>query len=80
MVGRKLEDCFKAAELPEGVFNFVNLPSAIAGSAFLQNGVKKLFFTGSMAVDKELMKEASKILTPLVLELGGNDAMLVCED
>jgi len=80
MVGRKLEDCFRAAELPEGVFNFVNLPGNVAGSAFLQNGVNKLFFTGSVAVGKELMKEASKTLTPLVLELGGNDAMLVCED
>jgi succinate-semialdehyde dehydrogenase/glutarate-semialdehyde dehydrogenase len=80
MVGRLIEKCFKAADLPRGIFNFVNLPGRLAGSAFLQNGVDKLFFTGSVAVGKQLMKEASKTLTPLVLELGGNDAMLVCED
>ena len=80
MVGRLIEKCFQAADLPNGIFNFVNVPGRLAGSAFLQNGVDKLFFTGSLAVGKQLMKEASETLTPLVLELGGNDAMLVCED
>ncbi|HSA15381.1 MAG TPA: aldehyde dehydrogenase family protein, partial [Spirochaetota bacterium] len=40
----------------------------------------KLFFTGSVAVGKYLMKKASETLTPLSLELGGNDPMIVCED
>ena len=47
---------------------------------FLKKGIDKLFFTGSVAVGKQLMGEAGETLTPLVLELGGNDAMLVCED
>ncbi len=80
MVGLKLEECFKAAQLPKGVFTYANIPGRLAGSAFLKNGVDKLLFTGSVAVGKQLMKEASETLTPLVLELGGNDAMLVCED
>jgi succinate-semialdehyde dehydrogenase/glutarate-semialdehyde dehydrogenase len=80
MVGRKLEECFSAAELPDGVFSYVNMPGRIAGSAFLKSGIDKLFFTGSVNVGKELMREAADTLTPLVLELGGNDAMLVCED
>jgi len=80
MVGRFIEKCFQAADLPGGIFNFVNLPGRLAGSAFIQNGVDKLFFTGSVAVGKQLMREASETLTPLVLELGGNDAMLVCKD
>jgi len=79
-VGRILEECFLAAELPKGIFNFVNIPGRFAGSAFLKNGIDKLFFTGSLAVGKQLMTEAGETLTPLVLELGGNDAMLVCED
>ena len=53
---------------------------AKAGDAFIDAGVDKLFFTGSVAVGKYLMKKASERLTPLVLELGGNDAMIVCED
>ncbi len=80
MVGRKIEECFQASGLPRGVFNYVNVPGNIAGDVFLENGVDKLFFTGSVDVGKKLMKKASETLTPLVLELGGNDAMLVCED
>jgi len=79
-VGRTVEECFLAAKLPEGIFNYVNIPGRIAGSAFLKNSIDKLFFTGSVAVGKLLMAEAGETLTPLVLELGGNDAMLVCED
>jgi succinate-semialdehyde dehydrogenase/glutarate-semialdehyde dehydrogenase len=79
-VGRILEECFLAAELPQGLFNYVNIPGSLAGDAFLKNGIDKLFFTGSMAVGKELMAKAGDTLTPLVLELGGNDSMLVCED
>jgi acyl-CoA reductase-like NAD-dependent aldehyde dehydrogenase len=79
-VGRTLEECFLSAELPQGIFNYVNIPGRFAGSAFLKNGIDKLFFTGSVTVGKQLMAEAGETLTPLVLELGGNDAMLVCED
>ncbi|MBU0987038.1 MAG: aldehyde dehydrogenase family protein [Proteobacteria bacterium] len=80
MVGRELEQCFRTAKLPEGIFAYVNIPGRLTGSAFLKNGIDKLFFTGSVTVGKQLMREASETLTPLVLELGGNDAMLVCED
>jgi acyl-CoA reductase-like NAD-dependent aldehyde dehydrogenase len=80
LIGRALASCFEGADLPSGVFSYVNLPGAVAGSAFLQAGVDKLFFTGSVAAGKHLMAAAAETLTPLVLELGGNDAMLVCED
>ena len=79
-VGRKLEECFLKAGLPEGLFAYVNLPGAAAGKAMLQGGVDKLFFTGSVAAGKTLMGMAAKTLTPVVLELGGNDPMLVCAD
>jgi acyl-CoA reductase-like NAD-dependent aldehyde dehydrogenase len=79
-VGRKLEACLMEAGLPHGLFAFVNLPGASAGPALLQGGVDKLFFTGSVATGKRLMEMAAATLTPLVLELGGNDPMLVCAD
>jgi acyl-CoA reductase-like NAD-dependent aldehyde dehydrogenase len=79
-VGRALADCFQAAELPEGVFAYVNLPGRQAGDAFLEGGINKLFFTGSVAVGKQLMAKAAAALTPLCLELGGNDPMLVGPD
>jgi acyl-CoA reductase-like NAD-dependent aldehyde dehydrogenase len=79
-VGRKLEECFLKSGLPAGLFAYVNLPGATAGRAMLQNGVDKLFFTGSVAAGKMLMGMAAETLTPVVLELGGNDPMLVCAD
>lgn len=79
-VGRKLEECFLKAGLPAGLFAYINLPGATAGKALLQGGVDKLFFTGSVAAGKMLMAMAAETLTPVVLELGGNDPMLVCAD
>jgi len=80
MVGRALERCFQAAELPAGLFAYVNLPGRLAGDALLEGGIHKLFFTGSVAAARQLMAKAAETLTPLCLELGGNDAMLVCPD
>ena len=80
LVGRALEDCVRAAGLPPDVFRYVNLPGKLAGDALLEGGVDKLFFTGSTPVGKDLMRKAAETLTPLVLELGGNDPMIVLED
>ncbi len=52
----------------------------LAGTALLAAGINKIFFTGSTAVGKQLMAKAAETLTPLCLELGGNDPMLVCPD
>ena len=79
-VGRILEECIQSAELPDGIFQYLNLPGKAAGEAFLENGVDKLFFTGSVDVGKYIMQKAAATLTPVVLELGGKDAMIVCQD
>jgi succinate-semialdehyde dehydrogenase/glutarate-semialdehyde dehydrogenase len=47
---------------------------------FIDSGIDKLFFTGSSAVGKELMKAASSRLLPLSLELGGADAAIIRQD
>ncbi|NJN46573.1 MAG: aldehyde dehydrogenase family protein, partial [Candidatus Competibacteraceae bacterium] len=82
MVGRKIEDIFAAAELPENVFTHVNISGSMVSQIMLDPAqhVDKLFFTGSVPVGKTLMAKAAESLTPVSLELGGNDAMLVCED
>jgi succinate-semialdehyde dehydrogenase/glutarate-semialdehyde dehydrogenase len=80
MVGQKLTECFRKSGLPEGILHFVNMPGETAGKAFLEHGVDKLFFTGSNSVGKSLSRKAAETLTPLSLELGGNDPMLVCPD
>lgn len=80
VVGHVLKECVEYAGLPEHVFTYINMPGSKAGDAFIDAGVDKLFFTGSVPIGKYLMKKASEKLTPLVLELGGNDAMIVCDD
>ena len=80
LIGQALKESIEAAGLPEGLFHFINLPGRVAGPAFLEAGIDKLFFTGSVPVGKTLMKMAADTLTPINLELGGNDAMIVCED
>jgi succinate-semialdehyde dehydrogenase/glutarate-semialdehyde dehydrogenase len=80
LVGRAVETCIQAGNLPDGLFAFINIPGSIAGDALLESDIDKLFFTGSVSVGKRLMAKAAETLTPLSLELGGNDAMLVCED
>lgn len=80
LVGREIEACVSAAGLPDGIFSFMNISGNVAGDAFIDSGIDKLFFTGSVSVGKNLMSKAAQTLTPLNLELGGNDAMLVCEE
>jgi acyl-CoA reductase-like NAD-dependent aldehyde dehydrogenase len=79
-VGKMIRQCVKAGGLPENLFSLINLPGSVAGDAFLNSGINKLFFTGSVAVGKQLMEKAAKHLIPVSLELGGNDAMIVCSD
>jgi succinate-semialdehyde dehydrogenase/glutarate-semialdehyde dehydrogenase len=88
-VGRLLAELFAAAELPPGLFTYVELPGREAGPAFITGGaprqgrsagVDKLFFTGSTAVGRELMALAAPRLLPLVLELGGADAAVIRAD
>ncbi|KAK7194011.1 aldehyde dehydrogenase [Novymonas esmeraldas] len=79
-VGVFIEEVVKAGELPEGLFQHLVIGGAEAGPAMLASGINKLFFTGSVGVGKKLMAEAAKTLTPVSLELGGNDPMVVLKD
>lgn len=80
MVGLTLKKCFDSIGLPEGLFSYINIPGEMAGDMLLKNGVDKLFFTGSVKTGQYLMSKAAETLTPVSLELGGNDPMLVCDD
>lgn len=80
-VGAAIESMFAAAGLPGGVFNRVRLDGPDAGETFLgPGGVDKLAFTGSVPVGRWLAARAAERLVPVSLELGGNDAMIVCDD
>lgn len=50
------------------------------GDALVRAGVQKVCFTGSVATGKKVAAAAAETLTPVVLELGGKDPMVVCDD
>ncbi len=81
-VGTYMQRMFRECGLPDGVFNHIHIDGPMAGELLLEpdKGVDKLFFTGSVAVGKSLMEKAARTLTPIALELGGKDAMIVCAD
>jgi succinate-semialdehyde dehydrogenase/glutarate-semialdehyde dehydrogenase len=67
------------AGVPEEIFTVV-LGEGPAGAALIESKIDKLFFTGSVATGKRVAEAAARRLLPVVLELGGKDAMLVLDD
>eukprot|EP00605_Chrysophyceae_sp_TOSAG23-4_P001273 GSChrysophyteH1.ASY1.ANO1.1384.1 assembled CDS len=51
-----------------------------AGSALVSSGVDKIIFVGSPEVGAIVARNAAATLTPVVLELGGKDPFVVCDD
>ncbi len=50
------------------------------GAALCRSGVGKLAFTGSPATGRRVMATCAETLTPVVIEAGGKDALLVADD
>ncbi|MCR9106944.1 MAG: aldehyde dehydrogenase family protein [Gammaproteobacteria bacterium] len=73
------EDIFRQAGLPEGVLQ-VLLGDGETGAAIVEGGVDKVSFTGSVATGRKVAESCARQLIPCTLELGGNDAMIVCAD
>jgi succinate-semialdehyde dehydrogenase/glutarate-semialdehyde dehydrogenase len=69
------------AGVPPGVFNVVTGSSRAIGAVLTASRVvRKLTFTGSTEVGRELMRQSSDTIKKLSLELGGNAPFLVFED
>jgi acyl-CoA reductase-like NAD-dependent aldehyde dehydrogenase len=54
--------------------------AASTGEHLVRSGLQKICFTGSVATGKKVMTAAADTLTPVLLELGGKDPMLVLDD
>lgn len=69
------------AGFPKGVINLVTGSASKIGKVFTSHpDVRKLTFTGSTEIGKELMKQASETMLNLSLELGGHAPIIVLED
>ncbi|TFD74871.1 aldehyde dehydrogenase family protein [Cryobacterium sp. Sr8] len=69
-----------AEKLPAGVLNIVTGSDQNMAGLIDSPDIAKVCFTGSVNGGKRIMEMASKSLTRLTLELGGNDAAIFLED
>ena len=69
------------AGIPEGVFNVVTGSASEVGNELTGNPlVRKLSFTGSTEIGRQLMEQCAKDIKKVSLELGGNAPFIVFDD
>ena len=79
LTGLKIKEVFDRAGAGEGTLQVVTGDGS-TGAALVASGVDKIMFTGSVATGKRVAEAAAKYLTPVVLELGGKDPMIIVDD
>ena len=81
MTAMEMVSILVEAGAPAGVVNLVNgEPDAMGQEMLRHPACAKVHFTGSVRVGKHLMDGASKTVTRLSLELGGNAPVLIFPD
>lgn len=69
------------AGLPAGVFNVVTGTGEVTGDALVRHpDVRKVGFTGSTPVGKQIMAAAADRVARVTLELGGSDPLIIMAD
>jgi succinate-semialdehyde dehydrogenase/glutarate-semialdehyde dehydrogenase len=79
LVGLWIGELFRAAGLPAGILQVLT-GDGTTGAALVESAIDKIFFTGSIRTGRKIAEIAAHRLMPVVLELGGKDAMIVCAD
>ncbi|WNN51807.1 NADP-dependent succinate-semialdehyde dehydrogenase [Hafnia alvei] len=76
-----LAELAKRAGIPDGVFNVVTGSASEVGNELTGNPlVRKLSFTGSTEIGRQLMQQCAKDIKKVSLELGGNAPFIVFDD
>src|SRR5205085_10169609 len=78
-VGKWLVDAF-AEVVPEQPVLQLITGFGETGAALVGAGVDKIAFTGSARTGKKVMAACAETLTPVLMECGGKDAMIVADD
>ncbi|WP_018809980.1 aldehyde dehydrogenase family protein [Salinispora pacifica] len=78
-VGQWLVDSFAEVVTEQPVFAAVHGLGDV-GAALCRSGVDKVAFTGSTATGRKVMAACAESLTPVLIEAGGKDAMIVDTD
>ncbi len=79
LTGELFADLARKAGLPTDLIQVIHGGGEV-GEALVDAPIDVLAFTGSTQVGKVVAARAARRLIPVVLELGGNDAMVVLED
>jgi acyl-CoA reductase-like NAD-dependent aldehyde dehydrogenase len=77
----RLAELALAAGLPEGVFTVVPGKGSVVGRSLVEHpAVRKICFTGSTEVGRQIMRSCADQVKRLTLELGGKSANIVFAD
>ncbi len=77
----ELAELTAAAGIPDGVFNVVTGTGPATGQPLVEHRyVRKIAFTGSLRVGREIGRIAGERILPATLELGGKSANIVFAD
>jgi acyl-CoA reductase-like NAD-dependent aldehyde dehydrogenase len=77
--GIEMENMFRKAGFPEGIFQTLISDSKMA-EKLIDSDVNAVTFTGSNTVGAKVAQRASAQIKKCVLELGGSDPFIVCSD
>jgi acyl-CoA reductase-like NAD-dependent aldehyde dehydrogenase len=77
--GIEIENSFKNIGLPDGVFKTLIGDSSIA-ETLIDSDINAVTFTGSVPVGAKVASRATSQWKKCVLELGGSDPFIVCQD
>jgi acyl-CoA reductase-like NAD-dependent aldehyde dehydrogenase len=79
LIGQRIQDVFERAGVPQGLVRAVHGDGDV-GAALVESSADKIFFTGSVDTGRRVGTACAERLKGSVLELGGKDPMIVCED
>lgn len=79
-IGLEIGKIFEEAGIPKGVLNVITGGGETGNYLVNHPRVNMIDFTGSVAVGKIIASNCAKSLKKYNLELGGNDAAIVCKD
>ncbi|WP_111719024.1 aldehyde dehydrogenase [Homoserinimonas sp. OAct 916] len=81
LTAMRLAELAVEAGLPEHVFTVIPGPGAVVGDRFVTHPlVRKVSFTGSTSVGKQIMRGCADQVKRLTLELGGKSANIIFDD
>ena len=78
--GIEIEKAFEKAGVPQPVFQTIVGDSTAAEMIIDSDSINAITFTGSVPVGAKVAQRATSKLKKTVLELGGSDPFIVCED